>query len=610
MSHRDFLNKAIRGDSGAWFEQHGKIWPKDRDQGLITPRANYLQAKVQDVLRKFEELNLPVRILGLKPRQRGSTTYFSCIDYTYLRRQSTSACVIGGQYSQTHQLWGMLQTYQRNDTFDGWGNTGEINEKEGKWSHGSKLIPETAKDVLAGISGTHQVLHCTEVARWAEYGVANAAEVLTNVLKCVPLKSRTVIILESTASGATGDYFTRFKNAVDSHDFLDGNTELQPGQYVRVFAPWFEFADSALRLTAEQKKEIQRTLDAEDEYLGEKMLIEKYSVDAGTPQHRLGESENGFDVWEQLAWRRWSIREECKRDKAIFDRDYPHSWETAFQKSGTARFNQTGLGVQRRRIGDRAPIYGVVEETKEHRMVFRPTEKHEAKIIQFEPPYAGRYHLLAVDPMTGATQVGGKDPDMHGVFVLRKGYFDREGRWARPGVVARIIQCRWDIDVLEEQIWRLARLYGAGAGCKIAVEMEMDRGLTELLKLRGADLYEREIFNQREMRTSKALGWMTTAKTREVIVENMARAIREWDRPGDGFDIFDANAVEQFENFVVKESGRSEAAAGYHDDDVLALCIGLQLIDHATAYVPERFFGNVPPDLRETPPGPQNMQFS
>ena len=139
---------------------------------------------------------------------------------------------------------------------------------------------------------------------------------------------------------------------------------------------------------------------------------------------------------------------------------------------------------------------------------------------------------------------------------------------------------------------------------------EGSAGLTELLKLRGADLYEREIFNQREMRTSKALGWMTTAKTREVIVENMARAIREWDRPGDGFDIFDANAVEQFENFVVKESGRSEAAAGYHDDDVLALCIGLQLIDHATAYVPERFFGNVPPDLRETPPGPQNMQFS
>jgi cytosine/adenosine deaminase-related metal-dependent hydrolase len=33
----DFINATIRVNTGAWFETYGKIWPKDRNQGLITP---------------------------------------------------------------------------------------------------------------------------------------------------------------------------------------------------------------------------------------------------------------------------------------------------------------------------------------------------------------------------------------------------------------------------------------------------------------------------------------------------------------------------------------------------------------------------------------------
>jgi hypothetical protein len=427
------LHNAIRNDSGAWFEGHAKIWPKDRSKGLKRPRANYLQKEIQKVVRKMKDDELPVRIIGLKPRQKGSTTYFACIDYTELRRDSTAACVIGGQYSQTKELWEMLQTYQTNDSFD-WGNSGTINAKEGKWTNGSKLKPETAGDVLAGISGTYQCLHATEVARWAQYGIANAAEVLANILKCVPMLPGTTVILESTAEGATGDFYMRFVDAVDAEDYLSGAVTLMPGQYVRVFAPWFEFEDSAIRLTPEQKRAIERTLDAEEEFFGEKQLIALYGT-GEQGERRLGNSVIGFDIWEQLAWRRWAIRNECKRDRLIFDRDYPHSWKDAFQKSGNVRFNSTGLAIMNKRVSDRVPQYGVLEMTKDGVVSFRPTEISEAKVIIFERPTVGKRYLEVCDPMTGATQVGGKDPDYHGVFVMRPGSLDnfRELGEARDG---------------------------------------------------------------------------------------------------------------------------------------------------------------------------------
>ena len=609
MTEADLINHTIRSSTGAWFETYGRIFGKDRSIGVFKPTQNHLQRKIQAVIDKMEELGLPIRIMGLKPRQKGSTTYFSAAVYTWLRRRAASAIVIGGQFSQVKEAWEMLQTYQKNDKFN-WGNQGEINSKTGSWSHGSKLIGETAKDVLAGIGGTHQVLHCFEVARWGEHGVSNTADVLVNITKSVPDHPATMIIMESTAEGATGEFYSRYVRAVDAEDFLEDRATVQPGQYVRLFSPWFEFSDSATRLSDEQKLHIQMTLDGEDEYKGEKELIEVYGRDDnGTI--RLGGSVQDFDAWEQLAWRRVAIAESCKRDVNLFERDFPKSWRTAFQKSGNMRFNQAGLAALRLKA-ERSPppAHGVMEETKDRRFVFRKTEKGEATTIIFEKPIQGCRYILSADPMTGETQVGGADPDRHGVFVLRAGYWGADGRWNKMKVAARLIQNRWDIDVVTENAWGLARHYGNSSGCKIAIEMNQDRGMTELLKKKGADLYQREIFNQREQRKTKAYGYQTTEKTRENLIETLAKLIREHDKPGDGIDLSCLQAIEQCENFIRKPSGRSEHADGWHDDDVLGIALGAELIEHATTYVPPRHGYGLPPDLREPRPQAIGGAFS
>lgn len=588
MTEHDLINAAIRGHAGAWFESgHAKIFGKDRKQGLITPKQNYLQHKIQAVVDKFEDLDLPIRLIILKPRQKGSTTYGCALDYTILRRSAASAVVIGGQLSQVNEAWGMLQTYAKADTFD-WKNTGEINTRNGSWSHGSKLIQETAKDAVAGVGGTFQALHCFEVARWSEHGVSNSSEVLTNIMKCVPLLPGTLINLESTAQGQTGSFYEHWINAVDAEDFISGRIEVKSGSFVRCFAAFFQFEDSAIPLADEQKRQIENSLDAEGWYFGERELIEKYGTTSDDGVRRLGDVVRHCDLWEQLAWRRWSIEIECKKEMAKFERDAPHSWQSAFQKSGNARFSLTGLSAIKKRQIQCVPRHGIIEEIKGRRFAFRQTEQHEAKVTLFEKPIPGCRYILPVDPMTGESQVGGIEPDRHGAFVLRAGYWDGKGVWRKMATAARVVQCRFDIDFLEAIVWSLARYYGGPSGAKIVIEMNQDRGITELLKLRGADLYQREQNNLREQRLTKALGYNTNERTRENLVESMARVIREWDAPGDGIDIWCPLALEQCENFVRKGNGRSEHADGWHDDDVLAISLGVELIEHATTYVPER----------------------
>lgn len=596
---QSFLDQTTREDPAAWMEQHGSIVLKD---GTVvepgTLRLNHMQRMMNLVRARCEELGLPCRILNLKPRQKGSTTKSAAWCYHDLRRKRTSACVIGGQYSQTTNAWEIIHHYHKRDSFD-WHNQGDINTERGAFTNGSKIVPETAQDAEAARSGTFQFLFATEVARWAKGGVKEASKILSGALKCVPLLPDTVIILETTAWGANGDFYNRWLDATDAGDFLAGKA-ITPGDYVRIFTPWFVFEDSKIKLTPAQKVEIQNTLDREPWFHGEQELIATYS-NSDLGHTRLGTVVTGADVWEQLAWRRQMIKTECKKDPEVFNEDYPHSWETAFLKSGRREFNSVGLKQLKAKVAQKTITYGVLDEQRDSEgVVWRQTTELEAWFWRWEEPRFGRKYLISPDPMTGATQVASADdPDCHGVPVWRAGYFEHGRGWVPPAIVARIAPpCRWDIDILEDRIWRLARYYGGRRGCLIAPEINMDRGLVELLKLRNANIYVREIFNRIEQTTTEAYGWQTTEQTRRMIIETLGRAIREQGTEGEGLDIWCPHFLAEAENFVIKQNGRSEADTGHHDDDILGAAIGLQVIASATELVEEIVQRPLPPDIK------------
>ena len=84
-----------------------------------------------------------------------------------------------------------------------------------------------------------------------------------------------------------------------------------------------------------------------------------------------------------------------------------------------------------------------------------------------------------------------------------------------------------------------------------------------------------------------------------MIIETLAAKIREAGRGGvGGYEVRCPWAISQLKHFVVKSSGRAEASSGKHDDDVLSLGIGVQLLDMATPYLESMREQWIPHDLR------------
>jgi len=146
-------------------------------------------------------------------------------------------------------------------------------------------------------------------------------------------------------------------------------------------------------------------------------------------------------------------------------------------------------------------------------------------------------------------------------------------------------ECRWDVDIVAHEVHKLSRYYG---NCKIVVEDNYDRGLILLLKKWGANLYLRETFNNMEQRRTRVIGWNTNTQTRGMLVEAIAKSVREIGVEGSGLDVACPWMVEEMEHFVSKPSGRVEADEGHHDDQVIPLGIALCTIGEATALAQRR----------------------
>jgi len=55
--------------------------------------------------------------------------------------------------------------------------------------------------------------------------------------------------------------------------------------------------------------------------------------------------------------------------------------------------------------------------------------------------------------------------------------------------------------------------------------------------------------------------------------------------------------IQEMGDFIVKESGRSEAMSGKHDDNVMMAAIGLTVISGATMYRTRSVKFELPPDI-------------
>ncbi|MBP7950373.1 MAG: hypothetical protein KA004_12020 [Verrucomicrobiales bacterium] len=571
----------VRENPLAWFELHGTILDKMRRTlsgraGDI--KANKMQLEIGEIIALCSERKIPARIVTLKGRQEGSSTIAVAAIYHKMRAETCKACVIGDEYEKSvKNLVSMLETYSDGDAF-GWGNG--YNKPSKKFDHGSELITETANDPRAGASGTLQAVLATEVAHWKETGVISAKATFAALLNCVPEQAGTLIIVESTPNGTGGVYHETYTGAISIADYKAGRIPKNWNGFFKVFYPWHEHPEYRSAVTDAERDEIMTSLqDREVELIAQGLTV------------------------EHLAWRRKILASpRFAGDEDLFEQEYPADEVRCFLLSGRRAFHLNKVQILKRQAETAPnPEYCTMRWTnsEETQAELQLCSDDDACVKVFERRRAGCRYSLPVDPMTGASQTTGLDPDNHGAGIMRVGYVDGEGKWHPPALVARLADCyaekrersgkavcRWDIDVLEMRVAQLARVYG---NCPIIPEINMDRGLIELMKRRGGlEIYRRKIFNRVEQKDTDAFGWKTDIATRGPLLEALNRAIRMVGEFGDGIAIFDLPVIKELETCIVKPNGRIEAMTGAHDDQVLMLAIGLVTQECAKTYWPPR----------------------
>lgn len=542
----------IEGKSHTWFK----------------PVPNRLQFDIAEAYQYCVANNLPCRLIILKPRQVGCSTFCAEVCYHHMRRFKSDMIVMGDVAKRTEKVWSLFQDIPKHDSFAWDSKIPVANTEKTRFAYrdGSEGLVEhdTALDPKAGISGTRQVVWLTEAARYMKTS-GRDKKVITAVLNSLPQLPNTLGLAESTAEGASGWFYENWQKAVTLEERKAGAIG---NGWIKIFAPWFAFTEHSLERSAEYADYFTDELDVR-----ERRGVELYGWNAA-----------------QIAWRRMKIANDCASDPRMFDQDFPEDAESCFLASGRPRFDMEALVPLEKaaRVTHGLARKGVLERGPDGGVNFRAAGESEAWLWVAEEPTYGLAYEGFIDPCQGEQSEGSLFPDAHACGILRRGYQDERKVIHKTRLAAAIdvpTGCRWDDNIIAERAKMLMDWYG---GCEIVPEIGNGLGVLNELRRAGCLIYQREkMDNLRPGVRLQVLGWETNRETRPIVVNAIGDAIRKRE-----LDCSYQPAIGEMKTFVINDRGRAEAKSGCHDDWVLGIGIGLQCIERATVMQPPALFSH------------------
>jgi len=218
-------------------------------------------------------------------------------------------------------------------------------------------------------------------------------------------------------------------------------------------------------------------------------------------------------------------------DPAMVKQEYPASAQEAFLVSGRTRFDPTWIARQA------ANVTG-------HLAMLPPPLSAIPGLTVYALPRPGQRTVLAADVAEGLE---------HGDYSAAT-LLDADS-WEE----LTSLHGHWEPDAYATFLDRLARAYGA----TVAVERN-NHGHAVLLALK--QLGTPKIFIGADGRP----GWLTTAQSKPLAIDLVAQALR------DGLITIRTQAtLDELAIYRITKSGDTSAPAGYHDDRVMSLAIGL-----------------------------------
>ena len=278
---------------------------RNKNAELVPFKLNAAQLKLDNLIERLQKEKKPVRIVILKARQMGFSTYTEArIIYRAVTERNFKCGIITHREDATTNLFNMSKRY--------YDNLPQALKPEIKASNAKELIfnnkqgtglDSSIKCMTAGASGvgrsdTYNAIHESELAFWE----GNPKEIMVGLTQAVPNSPNSMIIIESTANG-----YNFFKEIWDK---ANANDDEWNGYYP-IFFPWYDEPSYRMKYNG-------FTLTKEEIELKVRFKLDN----------------------EQIAWRRYTINNTCFGDVEQFHQEYPSYPEEAFISTGRTVFNK------------------------------------------------------------------------------------------------------------------------------------------------------------------------------------------------------------------------------------------------------------------------------
>jgi hypothetical protein len=547
----------------------------DSNHLVESPTPNILQLRMSHAYETIRDLGIRIRIIVTKPRRAGCSSFAAHIGYHAAQARAIEGITISDIKLHSEELLDKLKDYGNTDSYPWKNNRTQSATYSIGWDNGSKWSVDTAENSDAGVGGTRQFGHFSEVSKWPQTNSKNDKKVMAAVIPSLSGMD-SAIIAESTPEGAKGWQYETWQTAVWLEDLLEMvENGFNPEEiWVKVFAAWFEFSSNRRQkpVSEAEIKQIKATLDDH-----EQEEIKKYGLS-----------------WEQIAWRRDTIASKCNGDHRIFSFYYPSDDVSCWIGSGLPRFDMTVLQKMQIRAKQAIPDNGWLIEQSDSTVTFQDSRTSDGIIQIWERAKEGMKYLLVIDPATDQSQTVGADPDRHSVSVWRAAYHDvTSDTWRKAKKVARVKPPYYaDGDEVAEQAILLSKYYG---GCICAIEINCGLDIMRLLQMAGVPLYKRRPLSHRTGKITEQNGYrMGDKQERDALIEGYAAAIRT-----EAVEVLCPHTIDEYMVFIVNtRKGRAEAASGKHDDDVMADCIAWETMPSASIYRTPRLRNTEPADRK------------
>ena len=494
----------------------------DKRQELVGLRFKPAQAQLYEIIREEHAKGKPVRIVVLKGRQLGCSTMIEGIFFADSAvTENASTLIIAHEDDATRHLFEMNKLFYDNlpaqlQPMKKASNAQELlfenptkdpREKERNPGLRSRIRCITAGGKGGGRGFTFRNVHGSECAFWPNFRSTHIA-----LMAAVPKTPDSCVIYETTANG-----LGEFKGFWD--DAVAGRNDFRA-----VFLPWY--------LDPDYSRPVEPGTEWTDY---EQELMERVGL---TP--------------EQLSWRRWTIRNDCAGDEALFRQEYPTFPEEAFLTTGRPYFDN-----------ERVMLLAGTAPAPERIGFFEYQEAESGRPETFtwiDDPARGFLRIWS-GPERGVPYVIGADTAGDGTDRFTIHVIDN----TTGAQVAEYENPQSEI-LFTRQLWCLGMHYNAAL---IAMEINYSSYPEQMLEQWGyPHLYQRQRYDEIAKSYVSAYGFRTDTRTRPLILAGLRTVMAETPEA-----VKSRWTLEQMLRFQYDRDGKPQAVAGEHDDLVMAAAI-------------------------------------